>query len=111
MNLRGSESCLQIYRFHIPASPTTIAVGDGDATAPPICFMCHAASVSLFGQKLGCYLDKNESLQIIWAKVDIRKMNEIWLLPKWNLELYQFIVCLNIDFNEKFALRFRGGGS
>ena len=30
----------------------------------------------LFGQKFGCYLGKNENLVIIWAKFDIRKMNE-----------------------------------
>ena len=53
----------------------------------------------LFGQKFGCYLGKlwgkTENLVIIWAKFDIGKMNEIWLLPMWNLELHGLIVyCL-----------------
>ena len=35
-------------------------------------------------------------------------MNEIWLLPMWNLELYELIVCPNMDFNKKFAQDVRG---
>ena len=51
------------------------------------------------------------NLVIIWAKFDIREMNEILLLPMWHLELYRLIVyCLPkcIDFNEKIVPRFRG---
>ena len=59
------------------------------------CVMPH----QLFGQTFGCYLGKlrgkHENLVILWAKFDIRKMNEIWLLPLRNLELYGLIVyCL-----------------
>ena len=78
-----------------------IAVGDGDAGDE---FVSCVMPSQLFGQKFGCYLGKlwgkNENLVFIWAKFDIRKMNEIWLLPMW--------VCPNIDFNKKFVLRFRG---
>ena len=35
-------------------------------------------------------------------------MNEIWLLPMWNLKLFGYIACPNIDFKKKFALRLGG---